>query len=66
MKTNKQTKIPLSSAQQGIWLSQMKKPSSPHFNIGFSAYLEGEIDIDFLKNAIQIVCNENDALRLAL
>ena len=44
----------------------MKKPSSPHFNIGFSAYLEGEIDIDFLKNAIQIVCNENDALRLVI
>ena len=44
----------------------MKKPDSPHLNIGFSAYLEGELDIDSLKNAIQIVCNENDALRLVI
>ena len=63
---NKRTTIPLSPIQQSIWLSQMKKPDSPHLNIGFSAYLEGELDIDSLKNAIQIVCNENDALRLVI
>ena len=66
MKNNKHTTIPLSPTQQSIWMSQMKKPGSPHFNIGFSAYLEGELDIVCLKKATQMVCDENDALRLVI
>ena len=44
----------------------MRKPGSPHFNIGFSAYLEDDLDITCLNNAIQMVCDENDALRLVI
>ena len=58
--------IPLFSAQYGVWLSQMSQPDSPHFNIGFSLRLDGELDVLRMRRAVQMVCDESDALRIVI
>ncbi|HET7866362.1 MAG TPA: amino acid adenylation domain-containing protein, partial [Burkholderiaceae bacterium] len=56
----------LSSAQQVIWVDQMANPDVPYYNIGMAVRLDGKVDPALLQRAINLVANQNDALRLCL
>jgi amino acid adenylation domain-containing protein len=51
---------PLSPYQEGLWGAHKLSPESPAYNVPIAFRLEGKIDIDSLKTAIQKVleCNE--------
>ncbi|MET0266477.1 MAG: amino acid adenylation domain-containing protein [Duganella sp.] len=56
--------FPLSSVQQVIWLDQALHPELPLYNIGMTWQIQGTVDADLLRKAINAVANANDALRL--
>ena len=56
----------LSSVQQVVWLDQILHPDAPIYNIGLAWQIRGEVDADLLRQAIQCVADNNDALRMAL
>src|SRR5262249_39208501 len=58
--------FPLSMAQQGVWFDQIHHADIPIYNIGLSLLLDGPFDISLLKEAINIVVNQNDAMRLVM
>ena len=66
-KNNKESSIfPLSSAQIGVWMGQMRDPDIPNYNIGMAVRLDGQLDISLLKQSIQKACDRHDALRTVL
>ena len=56
--------FPLSEAQKRIWYSQKKYKESPLYNIGGTVKILGTIELASLKQAIEFVYWNNDALRL--
>ena len=56
--------LPLSPAQQEIWLGQSQNEDSPVFIIGECLVIPGPIDPDLLRRALQQVVDETDALRM--
>jgi amino acid adenylation domain-containing protein len=58
------TALPLSSVQQLVFLDQLLHPDLPIYNIGMAWHIAGPVDPVRLAQAINIVANGNDALRL--
>lgn len=56
--------FPLSEAQKRIWYSQKKYKESPLYNIGGTVKILGTIELASLKQEIEFVYWNNDALRL--
>ncbi len=54
---------PLASAQLGLWVKQQLAATSPAFIVGIDCPLQGELDVERLREAIQAVANASDALR---
>jgi non-ribosomal peptide synthetase component F len=56
--------LPLTTAQQGIWLGQRLDPDSPAYNVGGYVDIRGALDEALLARACAVVCGEADALRV--
>ncbi|HJP80522.1 MAG TPA: condensation domain-containing protein [Pseudonocardiaceae bacterium] len=58
--------IPLSAAQQGIWIGQQLDPDSPIFNTAEYCDIHGPVDVDALVAAIQRVVGETEAVQVVI
>ncbi|MEJ6004577.1 amino acid adenylation domain-containing protein [Paucibacter sp. AS339] len=56
--------IPLSLSQREVWLDQRAWPDSAHLNIGGAGFLIGQLDLLRFKQALQLLVDRCDALRL--
>ncbi|MDB6035071.1 MAG: Malonyl CoA-acyl carrier protein transacylase, partial [Verrucomicrobiales bacterium] len=54
---------PLSSAQQRLWFLDQLEPNSPIYNIPSVGRLKGRLDLDALRNAINVIAKRHEALR---
>ncbi|MEY2684714.1 MAG: hypothetical protein RJA09_1858, partial [Pseudomonadota bacterium] len=61
---NPPSRLPLSLNQQEVWLDQRAWPGSAHLNIGGCAYLRGPLDLHLCQQALDLVVQGFDALRL--
>ncbi|HEY4459217.1 MAG TPA: condensation domain-containing protein, partial [Pseudonocardiaceae bacterium] len=57
-------RIPLSEAQQGIWIGQQLDPDSAVFNTAEYADIRGPVDVEALVAAIRQVVAETEAVRV--
>ena len=57
-------RLPLSEAQQGIWIGQQLDPDSAVFNTAEYTDLRGAVDVDALVAAIRQVVGETEAVRV--
>ncbi|WP_304511257.1 non-ribosomal peptide synthase/polyketide synthase [Desulfopila sp. IMCC35008] len=57
---------PLTSGQQEIWFDQLLNPDTPLYTIGGYAVIEGLLDENLFRRAVQLLLNRHDALRLML
>ncbi len=55
-------RIPLSAAQEGIWIGQQLNPDSSVFNTAEYADIRGPVDVDALVSAIRQVVGETEAV----
>ncbi len=63
---NNEEKTNLSSNQLLVWLGQKLHPNVPLYNIPIFAIISGQIDIDNLRQAFQILVNSADMLRTVI
>lgn len=56
--------LPLSLSQREVWLDQRAWPGSVHLHIGGFAFLHGPLDLALLRDALQQLVDEHEALRL--
>lgn len=56
-------RVPLSSAQQRMWLTNRYDPSSPMYNVPFALRLTGALDIGALWAALRDVVERHEPLR---
>lgn len=57
--------LSLSLSQREVWLDQRAWPHSTHLNIGGGGFLRGPLDLPRLCQALQVLVQETEALRLA-
>ncbi len=55
--------IPLSFAQESIWLHEQLEPNSKNYNVPFVRLIEGKINVDYLKKAFEIIIERHSILR---
>jgi non-ribosomal peptide synthase protein (TIGR01720 family) len=55
--------VPLSSAQERLWLLDRLDPGDPTYNLAFGVRITGPLDPDRLRQAIATVVRRHDALR---
>ncbi|MBZ4336684.1 non-ribosomal peptide synthetase, partial [Corallococcus sp. AS-1-12] len=55
--------LPLSFAQQRLWLIDQLEPGSPLYNLPVAVRMEGHLRMDVLERALQEVVRRHDALR---
>jgi len=55
---------PLSLSQRDVWMDQRAWPGSAHLNIGGAAYLCGALDIHRFEQALQLLVQQHEVLRL--
>jgi myxalamid-type nonribosomal peptide synthetase MxaA len=58
------TPLPLSPAQQQIWVFERLQPGTPTYHIYDNADLHGALDLDALRGALRTIVERHDALRL--
>ncbi|MGC4060737.1 MAG: amino acid adenylation domain-containing protein [Aquabacterium sp.] len=58
--------LPLSSVQQVIWFDQLLMPDVPSYQLGMVADIEGELNIELLRRAVDKIAQANDALRMVM
>ncbi|NLU84923.1 non-ribosomal peptide synthetase, partial [Rhodococcus sp. HNM0569] len=56
-------RVPLSSAQQRIWLTNRLDPASPAYNLPLALTLDGPLDTDALQAALGDVLDRHEPLR---
>ncbi|MEI6756851.1 MAG: amino acid adenylation domain-containing protein [Chlorobium sp.] len=61
-----QALYPLSSVQREIWCDQSLYPDTPVYNVGCYNQIEGELDLQIFREAITLMVEETDAMRLKL
>ncbi|WP_433681023.1 amino acid adenylation domain-containing protein [Nocardia sp. CA-119907] len=57
------TRVPLSLAQQRMWVLNRIDPESPAYNLPFAIRLTGTLDVEALRRAVEDVLVRHDALR---
>ncbi len=57
-------RLPLSLSQREVWLDQLAWPDSPHLKVGGGGFLSGPFDIGVFQQALQLLVQECDTLRL--
>ncbi len=58
--------LPLSLSQREVWLDQRAWPGSAHLHIGGFAFLHGPLDMALLRQSLQQLVQEHEALRLQI
>ena len=58
--------LPLSLSQREVWLDQRAWPGSAHLHIGGFAFLHGPLDLGLLRQSLQQLVDEHEALRLQM
>ncbi|MFD5246239.1 non-ribosomal peptide synthase/polyketide synthase [Amycolatopsis sp. NPDC058340] len=58
--------IPLTPAQQGIWLAQQLDPADPVYTIGWIVELRGDIDLTRLGDAVRRAVTEAECLHVTV
>lgn len=58
--------LPLSLSQREVWLDQRAWPGSAHLHIGGFAFLHGPLDLGLMRQALQQLVDEHEALRLQI
>ena len=53
----------LSDAQQGIWFLQQLDPESAAFNNGTALKVEGKLNVDAMRSALESIVNRHEVLR---
>jgi amino acid adenylation domain-containing protein len=61
-----QSLFPLTSPQRGVWFDQMLHPDSPLYNMAAYLQIDGFIDRNVFEAAIQLLIQQNDALRIVM
>ncbi|MFA6985650.1 MAG: amino acid adenylation domain-containing protein, partial [Arenimonas sp.] len=56
-------RIPLSSAQQRLWILDQLDPGSAVYNVPLSLWLRGELDVDVLQRALTEIARRHESLR---
>ncbi|RVU51136.1 amino acid adenylation domain-containing protein [Pseudomonas syringae pv. syringae] len=56
----------LTAAQRNIWLDQMTQGDSPLYNIGGYMEIDGAVDSVLFQQAVDLLIEEHDALRMVL
>ncbi|MQY21387.1 D-alanine--poly(phosphoribitol) ligase subunit 1 [Nocardia sp. RB20] len=56
-------RVPLSLAQQRMWVLNQIDPESPSYNLPFAIRLSGTLDVDALRSAVLDVLDRHEALR---
>ncbi|MGW7057976.1 amino acid adenylation domain-containing protein [Streptomyces sp. NPDC054904] len=56
--------LPLTAAQQGMWLAQQVNPENPMYSIAECVEISGEVDAALFEDALRRVVAETDALRV--
>ncbi|MGV9822300.1 amino acid adenylation domain-containing protein [Nocardia xishanensis] len=56
-------RIPLSPAQQRMWVLNRLDPSSPAYNIAVALRLTGELDVPAMRRALRAVIDRHESLR---
>ncbi|GAB6043138.1 amino acid adenylation domain-containing protein [Endothiovibrio diazotrophicus] len=57
-------RMPLSAAQQDVWIAQELEPTNPQYNCGGYLELQGSLDLACFERAVAIASAECQALRL--
>jgi NRPS condensation-like uncharacterized protein len=57
-------RLPLSTAQQGVWVAQRLDPQNPRYNCGGYLEIQGELDVAVLAEAVRRAVAETEALRV--
>ncbi|GAA3093427.1 non-ribosomal peptide synthetase [Streptosporangium carneum] len=57
-------RLPLSSAQLGVWVAQRLDPASPRYNCGAYLKIDGPVDVGLLRAAVLRAVAETEALRV--
>ncbi|MCF6437887.1 amino acid adenylation domain-containing protein [Pseudoalteromonas luteoviolacea] len=60
---SREQQLPLSYAQQGIWLTEQLEQETGNFNIIYTLNLQGALNAQFLEQAIQGVIERHEVLR---
>jgi amino acid adenylation domain-containing protein len=55
--------LPLSFAQERLWILDRFEPGSPNFNITGSVRLRGDLDVDALRRALEWLVERHESLR---
>ncbi len=64
--TSKLHEYSLTPYQQDIWIKQQIYPKNALYNIGGYMEIKGKIDLDIFQKSINILIEENDALRIII
>ena len=65
MKTERHT-YPITSAQESILIIEKFYPNTSYVNLGITVQIKGRLDYHLLNNAVNLVIQQNDALRIRL
>ncbi|WP_335334146.1 amino acid adenylation domain-containing protein [Gordonia phthalatica] len=55
--------VPVSGVQRGMWLLNRADPASPAYNIALALQLEGDLDVDALRTAVEDLIGRHESLR---
>ncbi|HJP37733.1 MAG TPA: amino acid adenylation domain-containing protein [Gammaproteobacteria bacterium] len=56
-------RLPLSFAQERLWFLNELDPDSPVYNIAFTLRLSGDLDLDVLQSAVDLLVQRHEVLR---
>ena len=63
---DRQTRLPMSFAQQGMWLLQQLLPDSATYHVPVACRLSGKVDRDRVRRALLVLVERHEVLRTAL
>ncbi|MFF1368746.1 condensation domain-containing protein [Streptomyces virginiae] len=58
--------LPLTPAQRRLWALGQLRPADPFFSIPFAITVEGSLDVDALRRALDALVRRHDALRVRI
>ncbi|RKI05864.1 amino acid adenylation domain-containing protein, partial [Corallococcus praedator] len=61
--TSRERDLPLSFAQQRLWVVEQLRPGGSHYNVPTALRLEGTLDTEALRRALEFVVTRHEALR---